>query len=67
MRRRLLAVFMFVICIVVILASNAVPLSSARPVSTYIIENAFAETGASNAVTATYLYYRYYEIGRAHV
>lgn len=61
MRRRLLAVFMCILCFVVIIASREVPHSKEMPMATYITNNAYAETGASNAVTATYLFYRYYD------
>ncbi len=61
MRRRVLAVLMCIVCFVVIIASNKVPTSDDLPIATYITKNAFAETGASNAVTATYLFYRYYD------
>lgn len=61
MRRRLIAVFMFIICIFVIIASNDVVPSTEMPIATYIIRQAYLDTGVSNAVTATYLFYRYYD------
>jgi multicomponent Na+:H+ antiporter subunit B len=61
MRRSYIGLFIFFIALVVVYQNNLIPLSDTKPISEYVIKNAYAETGAPNAVTAIYLFYRYYD------
>ncbi|HAS74176.1 MAG TPA: hypothetical protein DCS67_08545 [Clostridiales bacterium UBA8960] len=61
LRRSLIAIFIFFICITVMMHSNIITPIKEMPIANYIIDNAYSETGAENAVTSVYLYYRYYD------
>ena len=61
MKRKIIAIFVMIIALVVIRYSNNTPTATTFPISEYVIKNAYDETGAANAVTSVYLFYRYYD------
>lgn len=61
MRRKYIGLFIFFVGLVVVYQSNAIPVLDFKPISEYLIHNAYAKTGSENLVTAVYLYYRYYD------
>ncbi len=61
MRRAVIAVAVLVICVFFLIGANDIETVSAGPMASYYIANAYEETGAENAITSIYLYYRYYD------
>lgn len=61
MRRIFIAFIMIFICSVVMLYSNDASAPSEYPMRDYYLIHAFAQSGASNAVTSIYLFYRLYD------
>lgn len=61
MRRFFIAFIMIFICVVVMLYSNETAGPSAYPMRDYYLLNAFSQSGATNAVTSIYLFYRLYD------
>lgn len=60
MRRKLLAVFVFVVFLMMA-SIKIVPLESSKDLYYYITENFIQDTGALNAVTGIYLDYRVFD------
>lgn len=60
-RRTILAILIFFVGITVLMHSNIIPAHAEMPLAKYVVDNAFRDTGAENAVTSIYLYYRYYD------
>lgn len=60
MRRKLIALFMLIIFIMMV-SIKIVPLDSSKDLYTYIINNFQQDTGALNAVTGIYLDYRVFD------
>ena len=61
MRRVIIAITVLVICVFFLIGANDIEPVSVSPMASYYIANAYEETGAENAITSIYLYYRYYD------
>ncbi|MCT4598546.1 MAG: hypothetical protein N4A50_11795 [Vallitalea sp.] len=60
MRRKLIAVYMFILFLICI-SFEIVPTINSRHVFNYYLENSFEQTGAINVVTSIYLNYRVFD------
>lgn len=61
MRRLIIGVIMAFLCALVLLYSVPNTKDQTYPMRDYYIAHAYSETGASNAITSIYLFYRYYD------
>jgi multicomponent Na+:H+ antiporter subunit B len=60
MRRKLIAIYMFILFLICI-SFEIVPTINSKNVFNYYIENSFEQTGAINVVTSIYLNYRVFD------
>lgn len=61
MRRKVIAIYVGLICLIVIYCNSIITNRLTPTMYTHVIENGYAETGSENLVTAVYLFYRYYD------
>jgi len=61
MRRKIIAFYLFVVCVFVLWTSSLVTNTFGFPMAEHYIKYAVGETGSPNVVTAIYLNYRYYD------
>lgn len=61
MRRLLIGFFLFFCFMLVMLYAKEIPNAEIYPLRNFYLENALSQTGAVNAVTSIYLFYRYYD------
>lgn len=60
MRRKMIAVFISTIALIVLFVSQDT-MTISQQVFTYLVEFGVSETSSDNLVTSVYLYYRYYD------
>lgn len=61
MRRKFIALYLFIIGSFVLWANNMVNNTFGWPMANHYMKHALKETGSPNIVTAIYLNYRYYD------
>ncbi|SHJ12912.1 hypothetical protein SAMN02745751_01821 [Dethiosulfatibacter aminovorans DSM 17477] len=61
MRRKMIALYIYLIGLVVLYCNSIFTNVFGRPVYDHVIEKGYVETGSENLVTAVYLFYRYYD------
>lgn len=61
MRRKLIALGIFSLYLYIMFLSDSSLKSESFELAEYYISNAYTDTGAPNAVTSIYLFYRYYD------
>lgn len=61
MRRKIIALYLFVVFILLIFLTSKTQMLPEYKVASYYVTNAYAETHAINTVTSIYLNYRYYD------
>lgn len=60
MRRKLIALYMFIVFLLCV-TIHVVPLEEATDYLTYYVKNSFSQTGGVNVVTSIYLNYRVFD------